>query len=500
MLNLNQAINTVLNHLYLELPLQRQQEFDVRSPSYFNDVAHRNAYINSQCLGAFVHWLNSEPDLQQENVTVLPNQSALPSIWEVVNGTALQVGHTRMVLIPSEANTIDELCVPFEWVDIPAWAAPYYLAVQMNLEHETEWMRIWGFATHQQLKAGNKDLVRRTYTLPRQALTESLNVLWVAQDLGLAAPLDVPPLPRLSPQRAEQLMAKLGQPTPCSPRLEAPFEEWGALLENDHWRQRLYEQRQQPAVAPVTATQASVQASSVQTSVQTSVQPMVYLRHWLRQVGGAVEAGWQTIEMLLTPLEPIPVRGLGSAEPEVSSNTIPSVLRLLQISSSETIRRQAAGMLGEIGAGHPEAIASLVELLQRTEDEETRWQAALSLGKLDPHHSLAGVRNARILKLGKQPDAQAIALSVAIVPKADNRIGVWLQLQPIDQRAMLPPRLQLSVLSESGETRLEAEAQQDEQGQGKDTSIELRFSPPVAAHFQVRVTLGNISVIEAFVA
>jgi hypothetical protein len=191
---------------------------------------------------------------------------------------------------------------------------------------------------------------------------------------------------------------------------------------------------------------------------------------------------------------------LGSAEPEVSLNTIPSVLRLLQISSSETIRRQAAGMLGEIGAGHPEAIASLVELLQRTEDEETRWQAALSLGKLDPHHSLAGVRNARILKLGGRSDAQAIALSVAIVPKADNRIGVWLQLQPVDQRAMLPLHLKLSVLSESGETRLEAEAQQDEQGQGKDTAIGLRFSPPVAAPFQVRVTLGNISVIETFVA
>ena len=491
MLNLRQAMDTVPHHLYLELPQQQQREVDERSSAYSNPVARRNAYMNDLCSGAFLNWLNSEPDLQPETITAWPNQPALPSIWEVVNGTALQVGQMRIVLIPSEANTIDEFCVPCEWVDIPAWAATYYLAVQMNLEDEPEWMRIWGFATHQQLKAGDNDRVRRTYTLPRQNLTENLNVLWVAQDLGLATQANVAPLPSLSSQRAEQLIAQLGRATPYSPRLEVPFETWGAILENDHWRQRLYEQRQQPVVSPILSTQPIAQAT---------VQPIANLRWWLGQAVAAVESGWQTVEMLLAPLELSPVRGQVNVEEETSLNAIAAAIRLLQTSSSEAIHRQAAGVLGEIGAGHPEAIAALVELLQQTEDEDTRWQAALSLGKLDPHHPLGGVRKARILNLDVQSDAPAIALIVATIPKANNRIGVWLQVQPVDQRAKLPPRLKLSVLSESGETRLEAEAQQDDQGQGTDQSIELRFSPPAAAHFQVRVTLGNTSVTEEFVA
>lgn len=486
MLNLSQATDIVPRHLYLELPLQQQQAADQRNSAYSNDVARRNAYINDLCLSAFVNWLRDEPDLQSETISVWPSQSALPSLWEVVNGTALQVGQTRLVLIPSEANTLDEFCVPFEWVDIPTWAAPYYLAVQMNLEDEPEWMRIWGFATHQQLKAGCKDVARRTYTLPRQDLTESLNVLWVAQKIGLATPLEVTPFPSLSPQQAEPFIAQLGQATPYSPRLEIPFAAWAALLENDHWRQRLYEQRQQPIEAPVLST-------------QPSVQPIAHLRNWLGQAVAAVEEGWQAVELLLAPLEASPVRGV-NADEEVSLNAIAGAIRLLQTSASEAIRRQAAGVLGEIGAGHPEAIASLVHLLQATKDEETRWQAALSLGKLDPHHPLGGVRKARTLDLDVEPTIPAIALIVATLPKADNRIGVWLQLQSVDQRTKLPPQLKLSVLSESGETRLQVEAQQDEQGEGTDQSIELRFSPPAAAHFRVRVTLGNTSVTEDFVA
>ncbi|MBL1177033.1 DUF1822 family protein [Pantanalinema sp. GBBB05] len=488
MLNPSQTINTALNQLYLELPQQHLKDVNQLSVTYSSDVACRNAYMNNLCLQTLTEWLNSELDLPPETITAWPNQAALPSIWDVVNGTALQVGQTRIVLIPSEANTLDELCVPFEWVDIPTWAAPYYLAVQVNLEDDTEWLRVWGFATHQQVKAGEQDPVRRVYSLPRQNLTESLNVLWVAQDLGLTTLPEVTALPPLSPDRAEQLITQLGQPTPYSPRLEVPFADWAALLEHDDWRQQLYEQRQQAAVLPVLSTPLSA---------QPTMPTIVNLQHWLRQT---IAEHWQTVELLLAPLELSPARGRVQAEEDTAQNAIAAAIRLLQTSPSEPIRRQAAGMLGEIGAGQPEAVASLVELLQQTEDEETRWQAALSLGKLDPAHPLAGVRKARILDLDGQPDVPMIVLSVAILPKSNDRIGVWLQLQPVDQRVKLPPHLQLSVLSASGETRLATEARQDEQGQGQDQAIELRFSPPAAAHFQVRVTLGSTSITADFAA
>ncbi|WP_017314188.1 HEAT repeat domain-containing protein [Mastigocladopsis repens] len=68
------------------------------------------------------------------------------------------------------------------------------------------------------------------------------------------------------------------------------------------------------------------------------------------------------------------------------------MIRLLQPNQPEQTRRQAAGVLGEIGAGNPNAINALTELLHSALDEKTRWQAALSLGKVDPGNPLAGIR------------------------------------------------------------------------------------------------------------
>ncbi|PSO81051.1 MAG: hypothetical protein BRC41_15925 [Cyanobacteria bacterium QH_9_48_43] len=51
---------------------------------------------------------------------------ALPSFWEVVNGTAIALSGVRLVLIPSEAADLSELRVPQEWVDIPSWGGDYY--------------------------------------------------------------------------------------------------------------------------------------------------------------------------------------------------------------------------------------------------------------------------------------------------------------------------------------------------------------------------------------
>lgn len=88
----------------------------------------------------------------EEQPQVLPSRDDLSSIWEVVNGTAIGIGETRIVLIP-EAMDTDEYEVQAEWVDIPSWAADYYLAVQVN--SEDCWLRIWGYTTHKKLVVVN---------------------------------------------------------------------------------------------------------------------------------------------------------------------------------------------------------------------------------------------------------------------------------------------------------------------------------------------------------
>ncbi len=215
------------------------------------------------------------------------------------------------------------------------------------------------------------------------------------------------------------------------------------------------------------------------------------LRQWLQQT---IEAGWQTVESLLYRPELIPVRG-GIEATVDTVDTVDSVIRLLQADQPEDIRTQAAGILAEIGKGHPDAIFALTELLETAETEETRWEAALNLAKLDPDHPEGGVKMAKAITLG----GEQVVLLVAVMPKADNRIGVWLQVEPQTPDTTLPPGLKLSVLSGSGQTRLQVEARSDDQNRGLDQSIGRRFTPPSGTPFQVKLQLHSASVIEDFV-
>lgn len=222
--------------VWLESPLAQTQEDQFSTPS-----SRWNGILNSICLNTVLPWLRAEYAPQAR----VWSMAALPSFWEIVNGTAIDIGMTRLVLIPSETIDISELRVPQEWVDIPSWAADYYVAVQVNSDEG--WVRIWGYTTHQQLKtSGHYDPSDRTYSLDAEDLILDLNVLWVARQLCPQEPTRgvITPLPALPLAQAENLLQRLGDPALSTPRLEVPFELWGALLEHGGWRQRLYERRQ----------------------------------------------------------------------------------------------------------------------------------------------------------------------------------------------------------------------------------------------------------------
>ncbi|NMG18690.1 DUF1822 family protein [Brasilonema bromeliae] len=227
------------------------------------------AYINQICLHAFLDWISTE-DFPQASVWY--TSPGTPAFWEFVNGTAILLEGRRVVLIPSEAIDDSELEVPQEWVDIPSWAADYYLAVQV--QPDAEWVRIWGYTTHTELKSlAHYDSVDRTYCIDARHLTKDLNAFslsyqFCGEEQMKAA---IAPLPQLSTQQAENLVLRLGNSYVTFSRLGVPFATWGALLENEQWRQRLYQQRQQS------------QSSQVQ----------VNLSRWLE---GIYDNTWEAIE------------------------------------------------------------------------------------------------------------------------------------------------------------------------------------------------------------
>lgn len=262
---------------WLEILPRIQAQSWQNSQVYATPGSRWNAYLNQICLQVCLEWIQTE---YIPHATAYPSLESLPSYWQVLNGTAINLGQKRLIVVPTEAIDDSELEVPQEWVDIPAWAGDYYLAVQVK--PDGEYLRIWGYTTHHQLKTHNNyDPTDRTYTLDAEHLTTDLNAFWVAYQFcpneQTQAALD--PLPEISATQAENLIQRLSNPAVTFPRLAVPFTTWAALLENDQWRQRLYQQRQGIAPSPIATAQ-------------------VQLNQWIQ---GMYTSGWDAIATIFGP-------------------------------------------------------------------------------------------------------------------------------------------------------------------------------------------------------
>jgi Protein of unknown function (DUF1822) len=232
------------DHLTLDSPrLELPIEQSIGSHATYSTAGARHrADLNQVSAAAFLAWLQAE---QVPTAQVWPNVGALPSFWELVNGTAIRMGAQRLVIIPTEAIDGDELRVPQEWVDIPTWAADYYVLLQVNLDEDL--ISVLGYTTHYQLKhAGQYDADDRSYSLDRDQLIADINVLWLSQQFCPTEILqsEIAALTTLESTQSHNLLNRLGNSTVIFPRLEIPFSLWGSLLAHGGWRQRLYEQRQ----------------------------------------------------------------------------------------------------------------------------------------------------------------------------------------------------------------------------------------------------------------
>jgi len=219
------------------------------------------AYLNQLCLESCLPWIQDY--LPSANVWM--NAADSRSIWNFVNGSVITVGTMRIALIPTDAIDQSELEVSQEWIDIPQWAADYYLAVQIA---EGE-IRLYGYATHRQIKAGTYNSNDRTYCLDVEDMNADLNALWLScphftTDQTRAAIASIPTLPTA---QADQLIERSSNV--LLPRLEIPFASWAAILENSSLRQRLYQ--------PTATTR---------------------LNQWLQ---GQIDVAWQVLDRVLLP-------------------------------------------------------------------------------------------------------------------------------------------------------------------------------------------------------
>lgn len=265
--------------------------------SYSNATACQTAVLNGLCLAVLTDWMQSQEDSHQPSLW--PSETDLCSIWELVNGTAIVVGQTRLILVPSDALDTESFAVPQEWVDIPSWVGDYYLPMQVN--QEDGWVCVWGYATYQDLKSKSiYDPIYHNYSLERDWVTNDLDLLWMRDEIKASEPSVPDSLPALSLERIESLMQQLNQPSPYSPRLDQEFGEWAALIAQPQLREQLYHQRLQNASPPP--------PNPVQTFINTGL--------WLQ---GKVDKLAQELSWVLLPALSLDTSPLRSPTQEITS-------------------------------------------------------------------------------------------------------------------------------------------------------------------------------------
>ncbi len=258
----------------LEISPDKQAAIWEQSQAHRNAWGRWNAYLDRLCLETILPWLQAE---YLPTATAWVSSEQMPMVWDVVHGSVITVGTKRIALIPTEAIDRSELEVWQEWVDIPSWAADYYVGVQVASDGGA--IELYGYTTHQQLKtAGSYDPIDRTYCLEIDDLNPDLNALWLTIDRYATAQTRtaIDPIQPLASERVAPLIARLGNPNESIPRLAVPFQLWAAIIDRPEWLQQLYQQRQ----------------------TGENTQTVTRLSDWLQ---GQIEAAWQTLDRVLLP-------------------------------------------------------------------------------------------------------------------------------------------------------------------------------------------------------
>ena len=267
-------------------PEQRDRAWKETATFQYQDASSRwRAFLNALCAEVMINYFQTDENFRQSELKTTPNSDEFPHLWQLINGLAITLNETRLIMIPSEEIEAEELRVHQEWVDLPEWVGNYYLAAHIDLENA--FLRVSGFASYEELsQQGHYDPIDKTYSLETINLTEDLSTMWVTQELSTQSLPKVNALPQLSSVEAATLMQSLESDRPNLLRLALPFQQWGALFTNPMWRRILCNYSQEKyQLEPLFATEPQ--------------QPQqVNLQQWFQNI---FEAGWRSLEELIEP-------------------------------------------------------------------------------------------------------------------------------------------------------------------------------------------------------
>lgn len=435
------------------------------------------AYYHHIAIATLITWLQAH---RPEPITPWLPPEEQRAFWEGVGGAALQWGEVRIALFATETEDLETWEIPQEWVDLPAFVADYYLAVELHIEADPadSWLAVVGYATHGMVRESHRT-EEHCYALPRQALVDDLYLLFLSQRLFGRRWSRVSAVPQFLPPVRESLLATCV--AAGEPRLALPFEQWGGLFSVAAWRSHLYRERM---------AQGGREGRILSLGR--------WLRQWESEIEQAISQGWQGLEDIANDFQSsemsLAYRFGGDFRRQTGAwfpDAVPGVVEVLRSAADKETQLSAIYLLGQIGQGDGEAIAALVAFQASTRDVDLRRQAAVSLGKIDPSHPAAGIRRGKVLDLGLQVGDAPVVLVLTLLPEGE-KTNIQIRLNPIGDRALLPPDLGLII--ENGE----GVVFQEVRSRGRDQALQLAFRADGGDRFTVVVLLGDRQVRETF--
>ncbi len=130
---------------------------------------------------------------------------------------------------------------------------------------------------------------------------------------------------------------------------------------------------------------------------------------------------------------------------------------------------------------------------------ESGWQTIDAL--INPELNLAlstrnisdGAKGGKLINLGIQLDSKTVALLLTIIPDAQKKLGIVVQLFPTGEEKYLPSNLKLTLLSKLGKKLQETQSREG------DNYIQLKpFKGQPGKCFSIEISMGDVTVREDF--
>jgi Protein of unknown function (DUF1822) len=461
--------------LWLEFSPEQQEAAWRQTDQQAGDAACWRGYLNRLAAMVLSDWFAHE-DPSSAPLQPWPSQEEWPTIWQFVSGVPFTLGNIKLVMIVDEAITRRELEVPKEWVDIPEWAAQYYLAVQIDLEKQILGVRGWmdyeGLVT-----SASYHSFHHSYSVALEQLHTDLDLLWYQVERFAPAVLSIAPL--AVPGSIELIALAQRLSIPLTLPLLAPsmrFEAWASLLVNPNWRRFLY-QRQMGQQRWLSLSQCLQRKwTEIEEAGWQQLQPISMTRSFaLRGSDGSdvedfkllcqefgriphkAQALAQALETVdrLHPQNDVPDAAeylLQAGKPSKLLNpptqTVEQLLPLLDASQSEVTRLLAAKLLLRLDPHLQPPLHALVQLTQHTEEEDLRWHAFDILTKLPNPPTANGIQLVRPLEeLGLRLAGDPLELSIALMECPGGSIAVRLRVHARGERSDLRVGVRLRLLN-----------------------------------------------------